>query len=87
MSVDNIGYIRHHAGMSLREEFLEEVVAYCAAAEMSETAFGLKVVKDGSFVSGLRDGRDVRLGTVERVRAFMADFPTPEPATPMREAI
>lgn len=39
---------------------------------MSETAFGTNALNDPPFVLQLRRGRDPKMSTVERVRAFMA---------------
>ena len=59
-----------------------EIVAFCGAHSMSPTAFGSKALGDPPFVAQLREGRDCKMSTVERCRAFMAD----ERAAPSAEA-
>lgn len=39
---------------------------------MSVSAFGTAALNDPSFVFGLEHGRDPRLGTINRVRAYIA---------------
>ena len=51
---------------------LTEIEAFCHRNGMAETTFGRRVVNDNSFVRDLRNGRDVKLSTVQRVQAWMA---------------
>lgn len=51
---------------------LAEIEAFLAEQRMSATAFGLDALNDPGFVPGLRAGRDPKLSTAERVRAFMS---------------
>lgn len=50
---------------------IDEIEAFLKANEMSATAFGTQALNDPPFVAQLRAGRDVKMSTVERVRAFM----------------
>ena len=59
----------HHAPPDL----LAEIEAFCARTGMTRTAFGMEALGDPSFVGTLAKGRDLRLSTVARVRAFMAE--------------
>ena len=52
---------------------LQEIEAFLLANSMSATAFGADALNDPPFVAQLRNGRDVKLSTAERVRKFMAD--------------
>lgn len=51
---------------------LAEIEKFCAEAGLSESQFGTLALNDKNFIPQLREGRDVRLSTVERVRAFIA---------------
>lgn len=52
---------------------LDEIEAFLEAAGMSPTAFGTQALNDPPFVAQLRAGRDVKMSTVEKVRAFMRE--------------
>lgn len=52
---------------------LQEIEAFLLANSMSATAFGADALNDPPFVAQLRNGRDVKLSTAERVRKFIAD--------------
>lgn len=51
---------------------LREVEKYLSASEISAARFGREVMRDPRFVFDLRKGREPRLGTVNRVRAYLA---------------
>lgn len=51
---------------------LGEIEQFCKDADIAEATFGSRVVRDGKFVKRLRDGGDVTLKTVDRVRAYIA---------------
>lgn len=53
---------------------LEDIEAFCAARELSEAQFGLLALNDKNFVPQLRDGRDIRFSTAERVRQFIVTY-------------
>lgn len=59
---------------------LEEVEAFIVANGVSATRFGDEALGDRHFVRQLRDGRDVKLSTVDKVRNFMRDWREPEAA-------
>lgn len=60
---------------------IDEIEAFLAQNDMSPTAFGTQALNDPPFVQQLRGGRDIKMSTAERVRAFMADFVDTEPST------
>lgn len=53
---------------------LADIETFCTAQEMAESQFGLLALNDKNFVSDLRDGRDIRFSTSERVRQFMVGY-------------
>lgn len=56
------------------EQFLHRIDAFLERTGMSQTAFGLAVCNDGSFVTDLRRGkREPRLSTIDRVEQFMSE--------------
>ena len=57
---------------------IDEIEAFLERTKMSATAFGKIALNDPPFVQQVRDGRDVKWSTVEKVRAFMADWQPPE---------
>lgn len=54
-------------------QLIDEIEAFLKAHGMSATAFGTQALKDPPFVSQLRAGRDIKMSTAERVRAFMSE--------------
>lgn len=64
--------------MTLKEALLADIEAFLASTGMKHTTFGYKVMNDPAFVSRLREGRDVRTDTIDRVRAFMEEARTKE---------
>lgn len=52
---------------------LQEIEAFCAKHGFSDWQFGEMALRDKHFVRQLRDGRDLRMSTVERVRQKMAE--------------
>lgn len=58
---------------------LSQIEAFRASNGLSEWRFGELALNDRHFIRQLREGRDIRLSTAERVRAFMAGYrPTSE---------
>ena len=53
------------------DTLLSDIEAFCARHDMSETQFGVDALNDKNFIPDLRDGRDLRFSTAERVRTFM----------------
>lgn len=62
------------------EPLLNEIEEFCMAHSLAETRFGELALGDKPFVSQLRAGRDVRMSTARRVRAFMAEYTATERA-------
>lgn len=76
--------------MSTVATLLAEIEAFLSETGTKATAFGLRALNDGTFVKRLRDGAGVTVGTVDRVRAYIASQriaskapppPTPAPQT------
>jgi hypothetical protein len=53
---------------------LSDIDAFLAAHQMSEARFGVEALGDKHFVQELRQGRDIRLSTQDRVRRFMLTY-------------
>lgn len=53
---------------------LTDIETFCAAQGMAESQFGLLALNDKNFVPDLRDGRDIRFSTAERVRQFIVSY-------------
>ena len=60
------------------ETLLTKIKAYCAAAEMKPSVFGLKAVNDGKLVSRLEAGGECLPRTSKKVATFIAENP-PQP--------
>lgn len=56
---------------------IDEIDAFLERTGMSQTAFGTQALNDPPFVQQLRDGRDIKMSTGERVRAFMENWSPP----------
>jgi topoisomerase IA-like protein len=79
--------------MTVQSDLLIEIEAFLAARRsMAETTFGKLAVNDGKFVRRLRDGCNMTLATIDRVRKFIADQqraaapPSPANDTPKPKA-
>ncbi len=59
----------------LTARFLRAVEAWCAGNGMSAGAFGAAAAGDRGFVASVRNGRNLRLGTVDRALAVMGEPP------------
>ena len=53
-------------------DLLAMIEAHCARSGMSKSAFGTEALGDPRLVDDLREGREPRRKTVNRVLAFMA---------------
>lgn len=60
--------------MNTRDQFLKEIEQFLRRTGMTDTSFGLATMNDGKFVVRLRAGHDARLGTYDRVRAYMKNY-------------
>lgn len=58
--------------MSTLKDLLSEIEAFLGETGMTPTAFGEKATNDKALVPRLRDGRDLKATTIDRIRAFMA---------------
>ena len=54
------------------EELLVQIERFRIRTGMAETTFGRGAVSDPNLISGLRSGRELRRGTLAKVRSFMA---------------
>ncbi|MBK8467809.1 MAG: hypothetical protein IPL32_18515 [Chloracidobacterium sp.] len=63
--------------MKLKDTLLADIEAFLASTGMKHTAFGSQALKDPAFVTRLREGKDVRTDTIERVRSFMEGYRAP----------
>lgn len=64
------------------EAFRENVETFLLISGMTPTTFGKEAVGDPSFVFDLRDGREPRSATMNRVREYMREYRTEAPAAP-----
>lgn len=55
------------------EEFISEIDKYLAKHEMNPTDFGRSFANDPSFVFRLKEGREPRISTMDRVRKKMSE--------------
>lgn len=62
---------------TVRDTLLDEIDAFRAATGMTTSEFGVQCMGDPSFLFRLRDGKDIRGSTVDKVRRWMADAATP----------
>lgn len=60
--------------MSTRDDILAEIEKFLKETGMSATKFGEDAIKDRALMLRLRTrGRDLKLATVDKIRAFMAN--------------
>jgi len=57
---------------ALDHELIQEIEAYLAKTGMKPWEFGRKALNDPALWDDLRTGRELRRGTRERVRAYIA---------------
>ncbi len=55
------------------EQILGEIRDFCRETRTAESTFGRLVVNDGKLVSRLRDGARITTGTLDKVRAYLAE--------------
>lgn len=56
------------------DNLLSEIELFMSAHGMSHWQFGQQAIGDKHFVRQLRDGRDIRMSTVAKVRKFMLGY-------------
>lgn len=63
-----------------RDRLLNEIDQFQAVSGLSDTAFGAAALNDPNWLFRFRRGGDPKLGTVDKVRAFMRSWrPSPKP--------
>lgn len=72
--------------MDERDPLLTTIERFLAESGMDPAVFGKNAMSDGNFVRDLRNGREVRRRTRERVERFIADWQA-SPAGQGREKI
>lgn len=66
---------------TMDNELLSEIEVFRKRAKLPETTFGRRAIGDANLIANLRDGRELRRATTQRVRDFMVAYaPTPEQA-------
>lgn len=70
---------------TVQSQFRAEIEAFLKAYSVPAGAFGLQCMNDAKFVPRMRAGYDVRASTIDRVRAWMADYRVNHPLA--REAV
>jgi hypothetical protein len=59
------------------QTLLADIERFLEQWAMTPSRFGQLAMNDAKFVSRLREGKDVRTGTADRVREFMRDYRPP----------
>lgn len=57
--------------MDAQVTLLAAIERYIAKANIAETTFGFRAVNDGKFVSRLRSGSNMTLGTLRKAKAYI----------------
>src|SRR6266699_171161 len=68
-------------GATTSDQILGEIRDYCRKTQTAESTFGRLVVNDGKLVSRLRDGAKITTGTLDKVRAYLAEYHSEPPAS------
>src|SRR5665213_3730226 len=68
-------------------QILGEIREYCRATQTAESTFGRLVVNDGKLVSRLRDGAKITTGTLDKVRAYLAEHRAASPSAQARAPV
>lgn len=66
-------------------DLIDRIDAFLAKSGMSVTAFGLKVTNDRRLLPDIREGRDLRGSTRQKILAFIEN-PEAAPSSPSGEA-
>lgn len=59
--------------MTTREVLLTQIEKFLAATGLPASEFGRLALNDTAFVKRLREGADIRIGTVDKITAFMRE--------------
>lgn len=65
-------------------ELLDEISRFCASSGIAESTFGRLAVNDGKLARRLRCGRGLKPPTVDRITAFMRDYPRKRKGKPKK---
>ncbi len=60
---------------TVRETLLAEIDSFREAHDLTATKFGELCMGDPSFLFRLREGKDIRATTIDKVRRWMASDP------------
>ncbi len=66
-------------GSATSDQILGEIREFCRATQTAESTFGRLAVNDGKLVSRLRDGARITTGTLDKVRAYLAEHQPGQP--------
>ena len=53
---------------------LSDIEAFLAASGMSESAFGTAAINDKHLIRQMREGRELKYETEQRIRSFIASY-------------
>ena len=59
---------------------IDDIAAFIETHELSESQFGVLALNDKNLIPDMRDGRDMRMSTVAKLRAFMDSYEAGEAA-------
>ncbi len=59
------------------QALLHEIEDYCQSAGIAESTFGRHAINDGKLCARLRSGKNVTLGTAERVKSYIQEHQAP----------
>lgn len=71
--------------ITVREQITDEIDAFLERTGLTPTTLGRLAVNDLSFVQRLRDGADIRASTIDRLRAFMANYEAKSAKRPLHK--
>ena len=60
--------------MKLRDQVAEEIEAFLIKTGMPAATFGRNALADPAFVFDMREGRDMKSSTIDKLREYMADY-------------
>src|SRR5262245_66556548 len=76
------GHVQPSKSPPTAEQILGEIREFCRQTGTAESTFGRLVVNDGKLVSRLRDGARITTGTLDKVRAYLAEHQPASAAAP-----
>lgn len=60
--------------MKLRDQVAQEIEQFMVTHELPPATFGRLALSDPTFVFDVREGRDLKSETIDRIREFMASY-------------